>query len=191
MVHRVASQPSRMEGGGRDQRDWTWRVRTKPSPLLYGREVAIRHRRNTTSKPPPAGPTEQPKRIDEKEDAAASRGRQTTPHACLSPGGALRHFSPPARRSGRPCHRRRPNRLLPLVPRAPRLLLLLPPQSSARGCCRDHGHRRRHGAAAAGRRAARRPCPGDPPPAPRRLSYVSTSFGYCCGSVNSVSGCSR
>jgi len=92
-------------------------------------EVAIRHRRNTTSKPHPAGPTEQPKRIDEKakrkkhkwEDAAARQADRPRRTPCLS-RGALRHFSSSSRRSARLC-RRRPTRLLPLVSRTPRLVL--------------------------------------------------------------------
>lgn len=53
------------------------------------------------------------------------------------------------------------------------------PRGAAAATRRDHGHRRRHDAAdaAAGRCAALHPWPGSPPPAPRRLAYVSTSFG--------------
>jgi len=50
MVHRVASQPSRMEGGGRerDQRDWTWRVRTKRVWKGSGHPPPAKHDQQTT-----------------------------------------------------------------------------------------------------------------------------------------------
>lgn len=161
--------------------------------------MVIHHRRNTTSKPPDH--TRQAHRTSETDRYRGKKKRKNTStpvagDAAARQAGRPRRTPASGQRSPRrapafpilpPC--RRPH-ILPAADSLPRLSSRAParslPHPRGGGCCRrEHGHRRRH-AAAAGRRAARPPWTGLPPPAPRRLAYVSTSFGCCCVSVNSV-----
>lgn len=159
-------------------------------------EVAIRHRRNTTSKPPDhtrlahrTSETDRPKkggRILVAGDAAArqaGRPRRTPASAQRPPRrvSAFSHFLslPPLP----PSHGGLDTPPLLLRTRGQRAgagrrldPFLLPRRGDCCCCCcrdREHGHRRRY-AAAAGWRAAIPPWTKLPPPAPRYLAYVST-----------------